>query len=131
MTSMDKIMTTIKNERVDAVTLSGLITPSLHEMTKIAKEMSKESMNIPLFVGGAATSSLHTAIKIEPNYIGNVFHLTDASNTVLVLDKILGTNKIYIDSILDSYRVLRDAYKKNEENRSYLSLEEAFNKRKK
>jgi len=131
MTSMDKIITTIKNEKVDAVTLSGLITPSLYEMTKIAKEMTKENINIPLFVGGAATSDLHTAIKIEPNYIGNVFHLTDASNTVLVLDKVLTKNQIYIDSILDSYKVLRKAYKKNEKSKTYLSLEEAFNKRNK
>ena len=129
MASMDKIITTIKNEKVDAVTLSGLITPSLHEMARIAKEMTKQDLNIPLFVGGAATSSLHTAIKIEPNYIGNVFHLTDASNTVLVLDKILGGDQIYIDSILDSYETLRKIYEKKEESRSYLNLEEAFQKR--
>lgn len=131
MASMDKIITTIKNEKVDAVTLSGLITPSLHEMTRIAKEMTKEGINIPLFVGGAATSSLHTAIKIEPNYMGNVFHLTDASNTVLVLDKILGGDQKYIDSILDSYESLRKIYEKKEESRSYLNLEEAFQKREK
>ena len=129
MAPMDKIISTIKNEKVDAVTLSGLITPSLHEMARVAKEMTKEGIDIPLFVGGAATSSLHTAIKIEPNYNEKVFHLTDASNTVLVLDKILGGDQKYITSILDSHEKLRNAYKKNEEKKSYLTLEEAFKKR--
>jgi len=129
MASMEKIITTIKNEKVHGLALSGLITPSLHEMARVAKEMANEGINIPLFVGGAATSSLHTAIKIEPNYSGRVFHLTDASNTVIVLDKILGGDLKYKNSILNSYENLRKAYKKTEEDRSYLSLEEAFKRR--
>jgi len=131
MVSMDDIIATVKNENVDAVTLSGLITPSLHEMARVAKKLDEEKINIPLFVGGAATSSLHTAIKIEPNYSGRVFHLTDASNTVITLDKILGGDTKYINTILNSYEELRKAYKKTEEDRSYLSLEEAFKRREK
>jgi 5-methyltetrahydrofolate--homocysteine methyltransferase len=129
MVSMDRIIATVKNNKVDAVALSGLITPSLHEMARVAKEMAKEGINIPLFIGGAATSSLHTAIKIEPNYSGRVFHLTDASNTVIVLNKILGGDLKYKNSVLNSYEKLRKAYNKAEEDRSYLNLEEAFKRR--
>ncbi|NDI76891.1 methionine synthase [Psychrilyobacter piezotolerans] len=131
MVSMDKIITAIKNEEVHGLALSGLITPSLHEMARVAKEMANEGINIPLFIGGAATSSLHTAIKIEPNYRGRVFHLTDASNTVIVLDKILGGDLEYKEAVLNSHEKLRKAYKKTEEDRSYLSLEEGFKKREK
>ncbi|UUV19867.1 methionine synthase [Fusobacteria bacterium ZRK30] len=131
MVSMDNIIAAVKNNKVDGITLSGLITPSLQEMVRVAKKMKNEGIDIPLFVGGAATSSLHTAIKIEPNYNGRVFHLTDASNTVVVLDKILGGDLEYKSAILNSYEELRKAYKKTEEERSYLNLEEAFKRREK
>jgi 5-methyltetrahydrofolate--homocysteine methyltransferase len=129
MTPLEKIIETIKKNKVDAVTLSGLITPSLHEMAKVACEMKKEGLDIPLFIGGAATSSLHTAIKIEPNYRNNVYHLTDASNTIIVLDRVLGENKEYKKSISDLYKKLRNSYEKTEENRSYLSMKEAYKKK--
>ncbi|MEI6858111.1 methionine synthase [Psychrilyobacter sp.] len=131
MVSMDRIITAVKNEKIHGVALSGLITPSLYEMAKIAKKMTNEGISIPLFIGGAATSKLHTAIKIEPNYSGKVFHLTDASNTVIVLDKILRRDTKYKNSILNSYETLRETYKKKEEERSYLNLEEAFKMRRK
>ena len=131
MTPMDKILNTAKAENVDAITLSGLITPSIHEMARVAQKMSDLGMETPLFVAGAATSSLHTAIKIEPNYNGNVFHLTDASNTVITLDKILGEDTKYKEEVLETYEKLRKAYKKTEEARSYLSLSEAYEKREK
>ena len=129
MVSIDTIIDTVKNEKVDGVALSGLITPSLHEMARVAKEMENEGIDIPLFIGGAATSKLHTAIKIEPNYSGRVFHLTDASNTVIALDKILGGDLEYKSAILNSYEELRKTYKKTEKDRFYLSLEEAFQRR--
>lgn len=129
MVSMNDIIAAVKNEKVHGIALSGLITPSLHEMARVAEKMAKEKFNIPLFIGGAATSKLHTAIKIEPNYSGRVFHLTDASNTVIVLDKILGGDLEYKESILNSYENLRKAYQKTEEDRSYLNLEEAFKRR--
>ncbi|WP_037029296.1 methionine synthase [Psychrilyobacter atlanticus] len=131
MVSMDDIIAAVKNENVDAVALSGLITPSLHEMARVAEKMAKEGFDTPIFIGGAATSSLHTAIKIEPNYSGRVFHLTDASNTVVVLDKILGGDIEYKSAVLNSYEELRKAYQKTEEDRSYLSLEEAFKRKEK
>lgn len=131
MVPLSKIIDSIKNNKCHGVALSGLITPSLHEMARIAKKMKDEGIDIPLFIGGAATSKLHTAIKIEPNYSENVFHLTDASNTVIVLNKILKGDKEYKHTIIDSYKNLRDNYQKTEEKRVFLSLEEAFKNRQK
>ena len=130
MASLETIIKTIKENKVDAVTLSGLITPSLHEMVKVAKEMTKEGFDIPLFIGGAATSSLHTAIKIEPNYKKNVYNLTDASNTIIVLNKVLRGDKEYKESIFNLYERLRNAYKEKEKSRTYLSMEEAYKNKK-
>jgi 5-methyltetrahydrofolate--homocysteine methyltransferase len=77
-----KILETARRERVDIIGLSGLITPSLEEMSFVAGEMQREGFTIPLLIGGATTSRVHTAVKIEPNYKGPTIHVVDASRAV-------------------------------------------------
>ena len=78
-----------REEEVDIVGLSGLITPSLDEMVQVAKEFQHEKFEIPLLIGGATTSTRHTAVKIAPQYTGNVVHVADASRAAGVVDKLL------------------------------------------
>jgi len=130
MTPLETIIQTIKENKVDGVTLSGLITPSLNEMIKVAKAIEENGFDIPVFIGGAATSCLHTAMKIEPKYPKNVYHLTDASNTVIVLDKILGGDIEYKKNVFKLYKTLRNSYEQTENKREYLGIKEAYEKRK-
>jgi 5-methyltetrahydrofolate--homocysteine methyltransferase len=90
MVHCDKILETAVQEGVDVIGLSGLITPSLDEMTHVAKEMRRLKMNIPLLIGGATTSAKHTAVKIAPNYDHEVVHVLDASRSVGVVEKLCG-----------------------------------------
>ena len=78
-----KILETAKAENCDIVGLSGLITPSLDEMCHVAAEMERQNFDLPLLIGGATTSRVHTAVKIDPNYKGGpVVHVNDASRAV-------------------------------------------------
>ena len=79
MVPLEKILDTAEKEQVDIIGLSGLITPSLDEMVFVAKEMERRKLNTPLLIGGATTSRIHTAVKIDPNYSGAVIHVLDAS----------------------------------------------------
>lgn len=79
MVPAEQIVETIQREHADFVSLSGLITPSLDEMCHTAKALNEAGIRIPLFIGGATTSDLHTALKIAPLYEGPVFHVKDAS----------------------------------------------------
>src|SRR3712207_1624978 len=79
MVPAEKILQTAKEQNVDIIGLSGLITPSLDEMVHVAKEMERQGFKIPLLIGGATTSRIHTAVKIAPNYSGPVVHVLDAS----------------------------------------------------
>lgn len=88
MVSAEKIIETAINEKVEMIGLSGLITPSLEEMIYVAKEMERRKMKIPLLIGGATTSKLHTAVKINPVYSGPVVHVVDASKSVGVVKKL-------------------------------------------
>lgn len=88
MVPCDKILAEAKKQNVDMIGLSGLITPSLDEMVHVAKEMEREGFDIPLLIGGATTSSKHTAIRIAPAYHGSVLHVKDASRAVGVVDKL-------------------------------------------
>src|SRR5210317_442556 len=74
MVPLDKIINTALEQQADIIGLSGLITPSLLEMSRVAREMNQQGMQIPLLIGGATTSKLHTALKIEPEYDGPVIH---------------------------------------------------------
>ena len=84
-----RILETARRENVDLIGLSGLITPSLEEMTMVASEMEREGFTLPLLIGGATTSRTHTAVKIEPHYSGPVVHVLDASRAVGVAGALL------------------------------------------
>lgn len=85
----DLILKTIREENVDIVGLSGLITPSLDHMVNNAKQMEIERLRVPLLIGGATTSKIHTAVKIEQNYSGPTVHVLDASRSVGVVSALL------------------------------------------
>jgi len=124
MTPTDKIIETAIREKVDIVGLSGLITPSLEEMTIVAAEMQKAGLTIPLLIGGATTSKIHTAVKIAPNYKGPVVYVKDASvNTHVVAQLMSKTNHVaYEADIAVEYQALRDKQTKKPD---LLSLDEA------
>src|SRR5581483_6877848 len=89
-----KIIETAKAEKADIVGLSGLITPSLDEMAYLAAELERQGLNVPLLIGGATTSRVHTAVKIDPNYQGGpVVHVNDASRAVGVASSLLSAER--------------------------------------
>src|SRR5687768_18615741 len=89
MVPAQKILATAREQRADAIGLSGLITPSLEEMAHVAGEMEREGFTLPLLIGGATTSRLHTAVKIAPGYRQPVVHVLDASRAVGVVSSLL------------------------------------------
>ena len=89
MVPADKILETAKENNVDIIGLSGLITPSLDEMVHVAQEMKRRNFAIPLMIGGATTSRMHTAVKIAPEYDNGVVHVLDASRSVTVAGSLL------------------------------------------
>ena len=93
MVPAEQIIETAVREQVDIVCLSGLITPSLNEMCRVAEAMEREGMRLPLFVGGATTSLVHTAVRIAPLYRGGVFHMLDASQDPVVAHALLDPNR--------------------------------------
>ncbi|MBT3913558.1 MAG: methionine synthase, partial [Verrucomicrobia bacterium] len=92
MVSCDKILKAARKEKVDMIGLSGLITPSLDEMGHVAKEMQREGFTLPLLIGGATTSRVHTAVKIAPAYERGTLHVLDASRAVGVVGRLLSEN---------------------------------------
>lgn len=127
MSPAEKIIRTAVEEKVDIVGLSGLITPSLEEMVHVAKEMERNGIRIPLLIGGATTSKIHTAVKIEPQYSSPVIHVKDASKSVSVVNSILSKklHSNYIRTIRDDYNELRKKYTGVRAQTEYVSLEEA------
>lgn len=113
----------IKNE-VDVIGLSGLITPSLEIMVEIAKEMERRNMNIPVMIGGATTSKIHTAVKIAPEYSAPVVHVKDASLAVNVVSNLISKNEKFIENLDTEYAQIREFQGKRKE-KEYLSLEKA------
>lgn len=113
MVPAEKIVSTAIEEKPDFVCLSGLITPSLEEMARVVTLMEKEGLKIPVMVGGATTSKLHTAVKIAPCYSGAVIHVADAAQNPLIAARLLNpaTREAYIDSITKEYEQLREAEK--------------------
>ena len=124
MTPTEKIIQTAIDEKVDMVGLSGLITPSLEEMTIVAAEMQKAGLTIPLLIGGATTSKIHTAVKIAPNYNGPVVYVKDASVNTLVVAQLMSKTQhvAYEAGIAAEYKVLRE---KQTKKADLLSLDEA------
>lgn len=127
MVPADKILTEAKKHGVDIIGLSGLITPSLDEMVHVAKEMEREEFNIPLMIGGATTSKIHTAVKIEPNYSkGPVIHVLDASRSVTVAESLLGYKKDkFTKDLKEEYQGLREQHANRKERITYVPFAEA------
>ena len=128
MVSTEKILETARNEKVDIIGLSGLITPSLDEMVHVAKEIEREGFDIPLLIGGATTSKVHTAVKIEQNYKrGQTIHVLDASRSVPVVGNLLGNKKDnYVKEIKTEYENLREHHLKNRIQKPYRTYSEAL-----
>ncbi len=89
MTPWEKILAAAKEHKADIIGLSGLITPSLDEMVTVAKKMEEEGLKLPLLIGGATTSKMHTAVKIAPQYSGPAVYVLDASRSVPVAQTLL------------------------------------------
>jgi 5-methyltetrahydrofolate--homocysteine methyltransferase len=105
-----RILETARREGVDLIGLSGLITPSLEEMSFVASEMEREGFEVPLLIGGATTSRVHTAVKIEPNYHGTTVHVLDASRAVGVASNLLSTDLRgdFVEDVRSQYRGIRE-----------------------
>ncbi|MCP3988567.1 MAG: methionine synthase, partial [Actinomycetia bacterium] len=110
MVKPEAILEMARDIEADVIGVSGLITPSLDEMVRVATEMEADGFDTPLLIGGATTSEVHTAVKIDPAYHGSVIHVTDASRAVGVVTKLLGTaSQDYRSEVADGYQRLREA----------------------
>ena len=128
MVPAKKILDTAREENVDAIGLSGLITPSLEEMSFVAAEMEREGFDIPLLIGGATTSRVHTAVKIHPNYHkGQTVYVTDASRAVGVVQNLLtpAMRDKYVDGIRAEYQKVADSHARGERDKQRLPLAKA------
>jgi len=127
MVPPEKIINKAKEEQVDIIGLSGLITPSLDEMVFLAKEMERQNFDVPLLIGGATTSKAHTAVKIDPQYSQAVVHVNDASRAVTVVGDLLQdeTSVKYKKSIKLDYESFREKFLKRGKQKEYLTLEQA------
>src|SRR5699024_7724597 len=112
---------------VDIIGLSGLITPSLDEMVHVAKELKREKFTQPLLIGGATTSRMHTAVKIEPNYDQPVIHVLDASRSVSVTGNLVSKTlrDEFVKTKENEYLKLRSQHEKRSNRKTYLSLDDA------
>ncbi|NBC84206.1 MAG: methionine synthase [Bacteroidetes bacterium] len=126
MVPTEKILSVAKEKNVDIIGLSGLITPSLEEMVEVAKEMEKQDFHTPLLIGGATTSKIHTAVKVEPNYGEPVVHVKDASKSVNVVGALLsGKKDQFIKDLKEEYNQLRENYEGSQTKVKYRSLNDA------
>jgi 5-methyltetrahydrofolate--homocysteine methyltransferase len=119
-------MEAILREKPDFVGVSGLITPSLSEMEDLAQKMQQKGLNIPLLVGGATTSSIHTAVKLAPLYNVGVLNGGDASNAARLVQKLLSSREQTLTEIKTKQHEMRTAYLK--QNTHLVSLAEARKK---
>ena len=127
MVACDKILDAAIEHNADIIGLSGLITPSLDEMVHVAKEMERRGFNIPLLIGGATTSRVHTAVKIAPHYSGPVIHVNDASKSVPVASNLLSVDmrEGFMHEILADYERVREMNKNAQSQNKFISMEEA------
>ncbi|MCK5920327.1 MAG: cobalamin-dependent protein, partial [Methylococcales bacterium] len=127
MVAAETILKTAQEKKVDIIGLSGLITPSLDEMTHVAKEMERLNFNIPLLIGGATTSKVHTAVKIEPGYSHPVIYVPDASRAVGVASKLLSetARDEYVEEIKAEYQDVRERRAAKQNTRKMASLAQA------
>ncbi len=112
MVPCEKILETARRENADMIGLSGLITPSLEEMAHVASEMERQGFDIPLLIGGATTSKIHTAVKIDQNYHRPVVYVKDASQSAQIVSHLLNpaTKETFGQSIKDEYEAMRQKY---------------------
>jgi len=131
MVTCEKILATAREVEADVIGLSGLITPSLDEMVHVAGEMKREGFNLPLLIGGATTSPVHTAVKISPQYDHPVAYVTDASRAAGVISKLLNpANKAQAaEELLQEHERRRKAYQDRNSERKLLSIQDARNNR--
>jgi 5-methyltetrahydrofolate--homocysteine methyltransferase len=131
MVSTDKILAKAKEINADIIGLSGLITPSLEEMVGVAKEMERTGFTVPLLIGGATTSRIHTAVKIAPHYSGAVVHVLDASRSVPVASALLQPEHKakYMQDLRADYDKLRTDHQNRQSDKNYISIEEARNRK--
>ena len=128
MVPPQKILDASITHNVDAIGLSGLITPSLDEMVFLASEMKRQGISKPLLIGGATTSRAHTAVKIQPTIDTPVIHVNDASRSVPVVQKLLGKDSIkFSQEIRSDYTKLAAQYASRLKKREFYSLKEARN----
>ncbi|WP_394335845.1 methionine synthase [Algoriphagus litoralis] len=127
MVDSQKIIDEAIKNKVDIIGLSGLITPSLDEMVNVASEMERQGLKIPLLIGGATTSRIHTAVKIDPMYSGIVIHVTDASKSVPIAGEAISeeTKDAYRLQIKETYRELREEHEAKQLVKQLVSYEEA------
>ena len=127
MVPTEKILEVADQEKVDVIGLSGLITPSLIQMSNVAKEMQRREMNLPLLIGGATTSKLHTALKIDPHYQESVAHVVDASRAVVTVHQLITeqTKDQYKSDLKSEYQDLRETRAGQKSTRKSLTLEQA------
>lgn len=123
MVSKEKILEEAVKNNVDIITLSGLISPSLKEMEKILSLLDISKLSIPVLIAGAATSKLHTAVKLEPFYQGKTFHTTDALDTLTIINKLIyGDRDLFITEKTKELRELCKVYLNNKKNTSKISI---------
>src|SRR6195952_2954769 len=127
MVPAHKIIEEAKKQQVDIIGLSGLITPSLDEMVHFAKEMEREGFTIPLLIGGATTSRIHAAVKIDPNYSGPVIHGVDASRSVTVCSSLMNKDQRgpYTKGIKEEYAKAREAHLNKRSDKRFISIGDA------
>jgi 5-methyltetrahydrofolate--homocysteine methyltransferase len=127
MVDAQKIIDEALKNKVDIIGLSGLITPSLDEMVNVASEMERLGLKIPLLIGGATTSRIHTAVKIDPVYSGTVIHVTDASKSVPIAGEAISeeTKETYHKEIKETYRKLRIEHEAKQQVKQMATFEEA------
>lgn len=127
MVPYDRILDTAIKERVDIIGLSGLITPSLEEMATVAEEMQRRGFTVPLLIGGATTSKVHTAVKIAPNYKGPTVYVLDASRAVGVASNLLSDTlrDKFVDEVANEYQDMRERHARRTTPDRQVSLAEA------
>ena len=123
MVPAEQIVKKAREEQVDMIGLSGLITPSLEEMVNVARELQREGMDIPIMIGGATTSELHVALKIAPVYGGSVVWMKDASQNALVAARLMNEGEEVAHELDEKYEHLREEYQQSQDQ--LLSIEEA------
>ena len=130
MVPTEKILDEAERHKVDVIGLSGLITPSLDEMVGVARAMKNRGMKLPLIIGGATTSRIHTAVKIDPNYESPVVHILDASRAVTVCTDLLKDSKLeFARGIKSDYSKLRNDHANRTQKKNYLRYEDAKSNR--